>query len=222
MKKILLVLLLLIACVSIVQAETYTFEFNQIEKLEDNLTYVKENDEELPWCIQEEEGSCSLHNAKFKIKAFNQELLDKKEQARLEAERIEAERKEAERQAYLASLPKTVNFDNYISYIEGTKNPDRQGLVDAGYLMHDEDDYFHHNTGKFLELFKSIKQGDTVVIGGKYFTAASFEYATVVEEIYMIGNTSGNDSWMDGNPDLVTCSGGPTDPGRMVWHLQAQ
>lgn len=156
------------------------------------------------------------------------ELL-KEEESKLYWEKIEEERREVERKrqeylAYLASLPKTVNFDEYIPCVEcNGDNVECQYYIDKGYLAYWYGDYWHHNVGKFLELFLSINPGDTVVIGGVSYEAGLFEYGEVSSDGYALyGNTTGHDIFRDSGVELITCYGTNGTKNRQIWHLYSR
>lgn len=127
---------------------------------------------------------------------------------------------EHDKEEWLNSLPKTVNFDEAFIFRYCAYDEDCQPLVDKDYVVQMFEDYYHHNTNKFMDLFNSIKEGDKVIVGGKEYTADFRENAHIVEYIYMIGNTTGRDSYMDGTVELVTCADPYVSPNRILWHLK--
>ena len=125
--------------------------------------------------------------------------------ARIEEERIKTQ---------------TINFDEWVKFA----SPDYyqlQSYIDKGYLSYWGNDYWHHNEGKFLELFLSIKEGNTVIIGGTKYIADSFEYGIVSDEgdaIY--GYKTGRNVFLDSNTDIITCNGPIGTMKRQIWHLK--
>lgn len=218
-KKLLIVNLTLIlsilALTSVIKSEVidftlhpvwHTIDFSPIKKLRgvDYCTFPKEN-------------TCHLDNMITERYLNNfSSLKDETEQETNRDYKLPATEKSPVVEA------KTVNFDNYISFIDATNiHGDAQSYVDKGYIVKDEDDYFHHNTGKFLELFLSINPGDTVIINGTTYTADYFEYAKVnAEQTNTVGYTSKKEIWLDGSPDIITCYGSIGTLERQIWHLK--
>lgn len=165
-------------------------------------------------CFITKPETCNIGNINEELPIFLEEVKRRKEEKRLEEERVYQE--------YLASLPRTINFNDYYSLVNitGLSLEERQAYVDAGYLTNDAEDYFHHNTAGFMNIFSSIRKGDYVILGSKKFKATLFEYATVYDDRYVIGDTTGIDAWLDGSPDLITCYGGPGTLRRQIWHLE--
>lgn len=140
--------------------------------------------------------------------------------AKIEEERIATE--ERRYQEYLESLRKTVNFDEY-DYVIAPDYPELQYYIDLGYIAYWQKDYWHHNNGKFLELFLSINPGDTVIIGGKEYIADSFEYGIVADDGSAIyGYTTGRNTFLDNHTDIITCNGPVGTLKRQIWHLETK
>lgn len=181
------------------------------------FSYVRPIDTE-QYCVVSNGDYCLLENYENDYPIFLDKLEKikaEREKARIEAEKREAERLEAER---LAALPKTVNFDAVFNFIDLTAIDlqTRQSYVDAGYVLKDYLDYFHHNTSGFMKLFNSIKKGDTVVIGGKTYEAIAFHNGVVSEDGCFIYLDDGTDAYRDDYVQIITCNGGLGTKKRFV------
>lgn len=111
------------------QAETITFT-------QQNYIYphIKEN-----YCLIVNGDYCDTTNHELDTEIFMKKVAaERAEKERLEQERLERERLE---QIRLASLPKTINFDEVFGWVDvGCNNMDlasKQVYVDAGYILKD-------------------------------------------------------------------------------------
>lgn len=129
-----------------------------------------------------------------------------------------------EKPVYTPQGPKTVDFDSYIAFVDN--NGDQTGettqqYLDQGYIVRYNGNYLHHNYGKFLELFNSIREGDTVLIGGQTYTAVFKENARVSDDFYHIyGNEAGIDRHGTETIDIITCYGSVGTMDRVVWVIE--
>lgn len=155
------------------------------------------------------------------------EAIKKNQEAEEETVKIDEKGSEPvveEKPVYIPQGPKTVNFDSYIAFVNN--NEDQTGettqqYLDQGYIVRYNGNYLHHNYGKFLELFNSIKEGDTVIIGGQTYTAVFKEYARVSDDFYHIyGNETGIDHHGTSTIDIITCYGSVGSMDRVVWVIE--
>lgn len=112
-----------------------------------------------------------------------------------------------------------VNFDifPFIDMTEDTSSS--QGYVNAGYNVLLFEDYFHHNTGDFMNLFWSCGPGTTVIIGGRTYTCGGIEHGSVTADKTDIISDSGAGIWGDDTSDIITCDGAPGTSQRWIMHL---
>lgn len=112
-----------------------------------------------------------------------------------------------------------VNFDAYFPFSNCTGGGYSvlQGAIDAGYVALDVDDYYHHNTGAFMNLFWSCSQGTTVIIGGRTYTCNGIVHGYLTDDAMQINTDGGAPTWQDGIPQIITCDG--VGNGRWIMYL---
>lgn len=111
------------------------------------------------------------------------------------------------------------NFDAYWGVSHGD---DAQGIVDAGGIAAIGNDYFHHNTSDFMNQFWGTQAGDTVTIDGTTYTCTGIEHGYVGNDGATIYSDSGQDVYLDGNANLITCDGAPGTDQRWIMYLEEQ
>jgi hypothetical protein len=83
-----------------------------------------------------------------------------------------------------------------------------QYYVDRGYIVLCFDDYYHHNTSKFMDLFWQLKPGKTVIVGGQTYTCGTIEHGYTPDDCLSIYTDSGEKIMHSGTVELITCDGG--------------
>ncbi len=80
--------------------------------------------------------------------------------------------------------PKLINFDAYFTTINGVYGETTQAL-DEDYIIYYRQDYFHHNTSRFMNLFWQCTSGVKLQIGGKTYTSGGIYHGYITDtEIY--------------------------------------
>lgn len=104
------------------------------------------------------------------------------------------------------------------SYYVANNVENYQGAIDSGNIARIGEDYFHHNDSAFMNQFWNTSAGDTVTLNGINYTCTGIEHGYVGEDRRSIYTDSGNDIYVDGNPNLITCDGDGDQ--RWIMHLE--
>ena len=111
---------------------------------------------------------------------------------------------------------------NSVNFGYDVASGNSQAIIDAGGIAYQGGDYFHHNTGDFMNQFWGTQVGDTVTIGGNNYTCTGIGHGYVGDGGYTIYSDDGNEVYLDGNPNLITCDGGPGTDQRWIMYLEEQ